>query len=898
MSSPTIKSDLVTFLEGRRVKKGDGKTITHTSMPGTGFSAGSFHIDQKEMELFFKLYQSHVFEEHKPCHLIERHIDCGPIVIDLDFRFAPTALERQHTGEHIKRFLEALYLEIQEYFVFTNKSDELIAFVFERDSPYKDRSHLKDGVHIVLPYIVSEPNVQYLIRSNILKKMEELFGDLPLKNSYSDVYDRAVINRNGWFMYGSTKPCCGPYKLTYIFDSELDELDAEMFADEDFVQLFSIRNKEDLTILNEEHIEDITQLQSRRNKVKKGSKPIRAPYDFEIVAKYVNLLSEERADAEGTWIEVGWCLHNIDPVSDEMLDLWIQFSKKSPKFKEGECEKRWPKFYLGDLGLGSLKYWAKHDNPGKYELLIREDIQAEIERSTSANCDIAAIMYQMFGDRFKCASIKHNLWFEFKNHRWEKLDSGSTLRKKISQELVKEYMRLISKYNDLAAASKDDDGDEQDAYLKKTEKLMETTLKLKSTSFKDNVMKECKELFYDPKFLAELDSNKYLLGFANGVFDLKKWEFRDGRPEDYISLSTGNNYIPYDEECDYVEELKEYMSKVFPDYEKREYMWFYLCSCLQGHNAEEKFHILTGSGANYKSKLIELFTNAIGEYAHKFPITLLTCKRAASNAATPELAMAKGKRFCYCEEPDEDTRINVGLMKEMTGNDVIFARALYAEPIQFRPQFKLNLLCNQLPKVPPHDKGTWRRLRKIDFLSEFIEGVPSMPHQFEADPYLSEKLIYWKETFMAMLLQYYKRYQEEKGGKLVAPPVIMEATEQYQRDSDAYIEFLQTHYIITKDPSDQVEFDDLYENFTNWYNGYYNTVKTPSKKEIGSYLTKVYPPKWITSRGVIKNIKPVLKKSEDEDSDSESSDSVSKETYEEMKMKRDEINKQFIKQII
>ena len=33
----------------------------------------------------------------------------------------------------------------------------------------------------------------------------------------------------------------------------------------------------------------------------------------------------------------------------------------------------------------------------------------------------------------------------------------------------------------------------------------------------------------------------------------------------------------------------------------------FLASCLQGHNAEEKFRIWTGVGSNGKSKLIELF---------------------------------------------------------------------------------------------------------------------------------------------------------------------------------------------------------------------------------------------------------------------------------------------------
>ena len=56
-------------------------------------------------------------------------------------------------------------------------------------------------------------------------------------------------------------------------------------------------------------------------------------------------------------------------------------------------------------------------------------------------------------------------------------------------------------------------------------------------------MIEAKELFYDGDFMEKLDTNPYLLCFNNGVMDFKEKEFRDGRPDDYISLSTNINYI-------------------------------------------------------------------------------------------------------------------------------------------------------------------------------------------------------------------------------------------------------------------------------------------------------------------------------------------------------------------
>ena len=71
-------------------------------------------------------------------------------------------------------------------------------------------------------------------------------------------------------------------------------------------------------------------------------------------------------------MRLGWCLHNID---HRLLEDWVEFSKQSEKFVDGECEKEWGTMKNEGLGLGSLYLWAKEDNLEQYTELSRNNLR-------------------------------------------------------------------------------------------------------------------------------------------------------------------------------------------------------------------------------------------------------------------------------------------------------------------------------------------------------------------------------------------------------------------------------------------------------------------------------------------------------------------------------------------
>ena len=142
---------------------------------------------------------------------------------------------------------------------------------------------------------------------------------------------------------------------------------------------------------------------------------------------------------------------------------------------------------------------------------------------------------------------------------------------------------------------------------------------------------------------------------------------------------------------------------------------------------------------------------------------------------------------CVFQEPESTDTLYVGHMKELTGGDKITTRGLYKDPIEFTPQFKLILTCNNLPTISANDGGTWRRLRVVEFKMKFVnEPNENNPTHKKKDPKLKEGLINLREAFMSILLNRFSNY---KISGLIEPDEITIFTKKYQKDCDKFLEF-------------------------------------------------------------------------------------------------------------
>ena len=192
-------------------------------------------------------------------------------------------------------------------------------------------------------------------------------------------------------------------------------------------------------------------------------------------------------------------------------------------------------------------------------------------------------------------------------------------------------MQKASEWNDKARGT---NGHEREEFTSRASKMQKIIDRLLNLTFKKQIMEEARSLFFDSKFIQKLDdTNKHLLGFENGVYDLEKEEFRAGRPDDYISLSTKVQYIPWittkKDVKKYKEKFDKYFSQILTDPEIRNYFLLSLASCCSGENKDQKFRIITGkgsakNGSNGKSLTMSLVAKSMGEYYCACPITIIT----------------------------------------------------------------------------------------------------------------------------------------------------------------------------------------------------------------------------------------------------------------------------------
>jgi len=824
----------------------------------------------------------------------------GGICIDIDLRYHHDVTTRQHTKEHVIDLINLLYLEeLKNFFTFeANKSFPI--YIFEKPTVNRlaDGTLTKDGIHIIIG-IQTDHILQTMLRDKIVSKIGE-YWDLPILNDWNSVFDEGISKgTTNWQMFGSRKPGNQAYELVYYFVAEFDSGENQLIVNEknaneidlskDLFKLSAqydnhvsfelnssikteyenkcktINNKKTKRITSKNKInllvvgnnidenDDISlnEIDSSEKLNRAVNQIMNSLKSNEIhikeVHEYTQILPEKywTPGSHALNRQVGFALKHTD---ERLFLSWVMLRSKAEDFDYytiPDLHNQWSKYFkdrLNGVTMRSIIYWAKQDAPDEYERIKKSTLDYYVEQTidSSTEFDFALVLKHMYKDMYLCSSLVNKSWYVFKDHRWV-LDKGQTLRMRISVEMYAVYTAKLDELNNRMAEF--EAGDERYTTIAKRSGTLGKAMEhLKRTNDKNNILREACELFFDPDFEKNMDSNKWLLCFKNGVVDIKNKIFRNGYPQDYITKSTNILYNEYNEERDghKIQEINSFMEQLFPVKSLNSYMWQHLASVLIGENINQTFNIYRGSGSNGKSILTDLMVQTLGDYTGTVPITLVTEKRVNIGGTSSEVMQLKGVRYAVMQEPSKDARINEGMMKQLTGDSTLSGRALYCETETFAIQFHLVVCTNTLFEIMSNDDGTWRRIRICDFMSKFTDEntnaaqLVNNPYQFPKDKGLKDKLPDWATVFASMLV----KLAFENQGIVQDCDTVKASSNNYREGQDHISAFV--NEMITIKVGKHVKQSELSNEFKKWFEETQGTKKKPKGIELYEYMDQKF----------------------------------------------------------
>ncbi len=418
-------------------------------------------------------------------------------------------------------------------------------------------------------------------------------------------------------------------------------------------------------------------------------------------------------------------------------------------------------------------------NPKKngFRITTGKSTGVEIKARTLDDTGNAQRMNDVF-----CDSLRYNFtdkrWMYYTDGKWQYDDKGIVFK------CADEILVRMNKESELWAES---------SMLNDFEKHKKKT---RSNAAKTAMIREFQHLV--PISPSELDTNKTLVNCPDSVINLENGEISGHSPDLYMTRMLGTS-MP--ENPKKPEKWLTFLDDIFNrDKELIRYVQKALGYSLSGLTNEQCVFFLYGTGRNGKSTFLETVRRIFGDYAVNIQPESIMIRQ--NNGANSDIARLKGARFVTCTEPNEGMRLNEGLVKQLTGDDMITARKLYGEEFEYRPEFKLWLATNHKPSIRGTDLGIWRRIHIIPFTVTIPED--------KVDKNLGDKLSEELPDILAWIVEGYKLWTAEG---LTKPKIVENAVREYRNEMDVIEVFLGSEYI---QQGGEVKSAQLYAVYCKW----------------------------------------------------------------------------------
>lgn len=294
----------------------------------------------------------------------------------------------------------------------------------------------------------------------------------------------------------------------------------------------------------------------------------------------------------------------------------------------------------------------------------------------------------------------------------------------------------------------------------------------------------------------------------NGIYNFQTEQFYEYGPEKIFLTKHPINWN--DENILEENPIDIFLEQITENHEDQLLLKEIAGYCFYRKMPFQNFFILVGKGSNGKSVYLNLLNRIVGKDN--------TSSRSLQELGEGgfNLVSLYNKQANITNELPKRALTDAGIIKQLTGGDIIEANQKFKNSIKFVNFAKLISACNEVPETPDLSDGFFRRAIIINFPNNF-EG--------KEDRNLLDKLCEPKYLldFFKKSISAFKLAIEEN--QLIRKETAEQKREKYLVYSNSAISFC--HHKLEYDPESYIETEDIFTKYLKFC----NDKKVPSKEE-------------------------------------------------------------------
>lgn len=215
------------------------------------------------------------------------------------------------------------------------------------------------------------------------------------------------------------------------------------------------------------------------------------------------------------------------------------------------------------------------------------------------------------------------------------------------------------------------------------------------------------------------NTEKYIINLENGLLNVNTKELIPHAPD---FLSTMRIPITYDPQAK-CPEIQGFLNSILREKDTKVILEFFGYSLIPDYSIPVVL-ILLGEGSNGKTQLLRLLSRFIS----KDNYTTVSLQDIEDNSFA--VANLEGKLLNMQGDLSSKWLSGIGMLKQLSGQDPIYANRKHRDPIQFDNFARLVFASNKPPKIEEDTLAIWRRILPIDLPNKF-EGEKDIKNIIE-----------------------------------------------------------------------------------------------------------------------------------------------------------------------